>query len=59
MPVIIFHGNEDEIIDYNFSVKLQQSMKAADTLITLTGHGHNGITDNPQYLREIRRILMP
>ena len=59
MPVVIFHGNEDEIIDYNFSVKLQKSMKASDNLITLIGQGHNGITGNQQYLREIRRILMP
>lgn len=57
MPVIIFHGTEDEIIYYNSSVKLQQKMKKGDSLITLHGQGHNGITSNPQYLQCMRQIL--
>ena len=32
-------------------------MKDADTLITLKGQGHNGITDNPEYINAIGGIL--
>ena len=32
-------------------------MKHADTLITLKGQGHNGITDNPEYINAIGGIL--
>jgi alpha-beta hydrolase superfamily lysophospholipase len=57
MPVILFHGEEDEVIYYNSSIKLKGIMKETDTLITLKGHGHNGITDNPEYIRMIENIL--
>ncbi len=57
MPVAIFHGDQDEIIYYGSSVKLKALMKASDTLVTLKGQGHNGMSSNGQYLREIERIL--
>ena len=57
MPIVIFHGNQDEVIYYNSSLKLKKLLKATDTLITLDGQGHNGITDNPEYKMEINRIL--
>ena len=57
MPIVIFHGNRDEVIPYNSSIKLREEMKAGDTLITLHGQGHNGVTDNPEYIAAIRRIL--
>jgi uncharacterized protein len=57
MPVVIFHGDQDEVIYYGSSLKLRGLMKRADTLITLRGQGHNGITDNPDYKTEIEKIL--
>ena len=57
MPIIIFHGNRDEVIYYNSSIKLQEIIKQTDTLITLNGQGHNGMTDNPEYITNIKRIL--
>lgn len=57
MPVVIFHGDQDEVIYYRSSIELKPLLKAADTLITLKGQGHNGISSNGQYLREIERIL--
>lgn len=59
MPVTIFHGDKDEVIYYGSSVKLKQSFKQQDTLITLYGQGHNGITENPEYKTQIKRILDP
>ncbi|HEX4849744.1 MAG TPA: alpha/beta hydrolase, partial [Puia sp.] len=57
MPVVIFHGDQDEIIYYGSSLKLKDEMKRADTLITLKGQGHNGITDNPEYVTAMEYIL--
>jgi pimeloyl-ACP methyl ester carboxylesterase len=57
MPVVIFHGNQDEVIYYGSSLKLKDEMKDGDTLITLHGQGHNGMTDNPEYIGAIRTIL--
>jgi hypothetical protein len=57
MPIVIFHGDQDEVIYYGSSLKLKDLLKPSDTLITLIGQGHNGITDNPHYKTEISRIL--
>lgn len=57
MPIVIFHGNDDEVIYYKSSVKLKKLIKANDTLITLTGQGHNGMSNNPDYIIDIKKIL--
>ncbi|MEJ0105403.1 MAG: alpha/beta fold hydrolase [Bacteroidota bacterium] len=57
MPVIIFHGDRDEVIYYKSSIKLKELFKSGDTLVTLKGQPHNGMSDNPEYLDEISRIL--
>ena len=57
MPIIIFHGDLDEVIYYRSSVKLKEIMKTTDTLNTLQGQGHNGITDNQEYKIAIQKLL--
>ena len=57
MPVVIFHGNQDEVIYYGSSLKLKEEFKKQDTLITLNGQGHNGMTDNEEYKTELKKIL--
>jgi len=57
MPVIIFHGDQDEVVYYGSSLKLRKEFKKQDTLITLAGQGHNGMTDNFDYQKEIQKIL--
>jgi alpha-beta hydrolase superfamily lysophospholipase len=57
MPIVIFHGDQDEVIYYNSSVKLKKLLKETDTLVTLYGQAHNGMTDNPEYLAAMKRIL--
>ena len=57
MPVVIFHGDKDEVVYYRSSLKLKDLMKRTDTLITLKGQGHNGITENPDYKTELQKIL--
>ncbi len=57
MPIVIFHGNADEVIYYGSSLKLKKFLKSTDTLITLNGQGHDGITDNPDYKKNMQKIL--
>jgi uncharacterized protein len=57
MPVVLFHGDADEVIYYQSSVKLRALLKKTDTLITLHGQGHNGITENMEYRNVIRKVL--
>ena len=57
MPTIIFHGNNDRIINYESSLKLQKEFKKNDTLIILENQGHIGITDNVIYKSALAKIL--
>lgn len=57
MPIVIFHGDYDMVIYYQSSLKLRELLKPTDTLITLHGQDHNGITDNPDYKKAIYKIL--
>lgn len=56
-PIIDFHGDQDKVIPYEESLKLKPFFKPLDTLITLTGQGHNGMGNNSEYQKEIVRIL--
>ena len=58
MPVVIFHGDQDEVIYYGSSLKLKDGLKSGDRLVTLKGQGHNGMTENQEYKRELKQILM-
>ena len=58
MPVVIFHGNQDEIVPYDSSLKLEKEFKSKDKLITLDGEVHNGILYNEIYRIEIEKLLM-
>jgi hypothetical protein len=55
-PVIIFHGDSDEVIDHSSSQKLKNDFPNIN-LITLPGQGHNGMSDNELYRIELKKIL--
>ncbi|MEN8250548.1 MAG: alpha/beta fold hydrolase [Bacteroidota bacterium] len=57
LPVTIFHGDDDRLIPYECSLKLQETFDDNDTLIMLYSQGHNGISDNAEYIKHISRIL--
>ena len=57
MPVVLIHGDRDEVIPYAQSLKLKPLLKPGDTLITLSGVGHNGMTGEPEYIRVIENVL--
>jgi pimeloyl-ACP methyl ester carboxylesterase len=56
-PVLIFHGDADEIIYYGSSLKLKEHFKKTDRLITLPGAGHLGLNSNETYLKELATVL--
>ena len=58
MPIVLIHGKEDEVIPYRSSLMLKEIMKKTDTVIILEGQSHNGMTDNPEYQREIKKLLI-
>lgn len=57
MPVIIFHGDNDRVINYSNSLRLKELLKPSDILITLNGEGHNNITENAQYQSKLTELL--
>lgn len=57
MPVVIFHGDRDDVIHYENSLKLKPLLKATDTLITLAEQGHHDISNNHHYRSAISKIL--
>lgn len=57
LPVAVLHGDEDEIVYYGSSLKLQEDFKPGDTLITLEGLGHNNFLTTERYRNEIDKIL--
>lgn len=57
MPVVIFHGTNDKVINYGSSLKLKEHFKPQDTLITLEGQEHNGIAKNVDYITALSEIL--
>ena len=57
MPIVIFHGNNDEVIYYGSSLKLKDQLSSKDTLITLQGQRHNGMTYNKDYIKALEKII--
>lgn len=57
VPVVMIHGDEDEVIPYGQSLKLKALFKETDTLITIKKLGHNGMTHHDEYGRIIRNVL--
>ncbi|MFD2247491.1 alpha/beta hydrolase [Pontibacter ruber] len=56
-PVVLFHGDADEIIYQGSSEKLRPHLKPKDKVIILQGQGHNGMNENPDYQRELASVL--
>ncbi len=56
-PVVVFHGNEDNVIACDQSFKLKEQFKTGDTLFVLPGQGHGKMNDNPIYHEQLKRLL--
>jgi len=49
-PISIFHGDQDEVLYYGSSLKLQEHFNSKDELITLKGQKHGGMNENPVFV---------
>lgn len=57
MPVAIFHGNEDEVINYENSEMLSNLLSTKDNFISIGGVGHNDILENEIYKKNVIKLL--
>jgi alpha-beta hydrolase superfamily lysophospholipase len=58
-PIVLFHGEQDKVVYYDSSLKLQKLLKKWDTFISLENQWHNWMTYNVDYLEKIKQILNP
>jgi pimeloyl-ACP methyl ester carboxylesterase len=56
-PIVLVHGDHDNLIPYNSSTRLKTLLKPGDQLITIRGGGHNGLTETSQYQQLLPNIL--
>ena len=56
-PIVLFHGDRDEVISTASSRRLMALLKPSDELVILRGAGHNGMSDFPQYRQALARVL--
>lgn len=57
VPIVLIHGDLDEVIPYSHSLKLKAIIKPGDTLITLKNQYHNGMTFNNDYQVALKEII--
>lgn len=57
MPVVLIHGDRDQVIHHRSSIRLKEHLKEDDTLIILKGQEHNGMTFSREYRDVIEEIL--
>ncbi len=56
-PIYLFHGNQDQLISYDNSLRLKKIIKPSDSLFTLENQGHIGINDNSEFEDKLKEIL--
>jgi uncharacterized protein len=56
-PIYIFHGNKDQIISYDNSIRLQKLLKPTDKVFILNGQDHLGMNENSDFQEELKIIL--
>jgi uncharacterized protein len=59
MPVVIFHGDADEVIPVEMGRQLHALAKPADSLIVLNGQGHMNMIENKDYINALQLVLRP
>lgn len=56
-PIYIFHGNKDQVISYDNSIRLQKLIKPVDKVFILDGQNHLNMNGNLDFLEELKVIL--
>ena len=55
--IYIFHGNQDQLIPFENSTRLQKLLKPNDAIFELKNQGHLGINDNEDFNEKLKVIL--
>ncbi|MFA8436089.1 MAG: alpha/beta hydrolase [Marinifilaceae bacterium] len=56
-PLIIFHGEQDEIVPFESSLQLKELTSERTKLFPLKGQKHNGISIHPEYIEKLDEVL--
>lgn len=56
-PIYIFHGNKDQVISCENSIRLQKLLKPKGKVFILDGQDHIGINENSDFQEELKNIL--
>jgi uncharacterized protein len=56
-PIFIFHGINDQVINYSNSIRLQKLLKKGDQLITLQNQDHIQINQNIDFQNKLKILL--
>jgi pimeloyl-ACP methyl ester carboxylesterase len=56
-PIYIFHGNKDQVISYDNSIRLQKLIKPIDKVFILDGQNHLNMNENSDFQEELKVIL--
>jgi fermentation-respiration switch protein FrsA (DUF1100 family) len=56
-PVYLLHGNQDEIVPYEHSVRLKEMIRSKNKLFTINGGGHNDLSNFEVYDSILREIF--
>jgi alpha-beta hydrolase superfamily lysophospholipase len=56
-PIYLFHGTKDDIVPYSSSERLLELIRTEKVLVTITGGGHNDLSDSMFYQEQLDRIL--
>ena len=57
MPILIVHGDKDDVIPFECSLQLKLDLKKTDIFVPFKGQDHNNFEDNPSYLKAARSFL--
>jgi pimeloyl-ACP methyl ester carboxylesterase len=56
-PIVVFHGDKDNVIPIKSSYKLQKYFHSKDTLVVMSNQNHQNIAENSQYIDMIAKCL--
>lgn len=59
MPVLLIHGDRDELIPPEHSYKLHEQFKGRSKLAIIPNAGHNDISAHPAYNQALQQFLSP
>ena len=57
IPIAIFHGDKDDVVDYSNAIRMKQHLKPNDKVTILHGEGHKDFASCEQYIYELSELI--